>query len=101
MNVQPSSGPFRQLCGSAIAYGLTEGGYNASEIKLTQLGRRITRPTVEGDDVIAKREALLRPRVIKEFLNQYNGNPIPKDDIARNVLKTWACPSIVPLRSWP
>ena len=92
MSVQPSSGPFRQLCGSAIAYGLTEGGYNASEIKLTPLGRRITRPTVEGDELVAKREALLKPRVIREFLTHYNGNPIPKDNIAQNVLGDMGVP---------
>ena len=92
MNVQPSSGPFRQLCGSAIAYELTEGGYHAPEIKLTQLGKRITRPTVEGDDFVAKREALLKPRVIREFLTHYNGSPIPKDNIAQNVLNGMGVP---------
>src|SRR5437762_12085912 len=35
INMSPSSGPFRTLTGSAIAYGLTTGGYNASEIALT------------------------------------------------------------------
>ena len=93
MNVLPSSGPFRQLCGSAIAYELTEGGYNAAEIKLTQLGRRITHPTVEGDDFVAKREALLKPKVIGEFLTRYNSNPIPKDDIAQNVLADMGVPT--------
>ena len=92
MNVQPGSGPFRQLCGSAIAYGLTEGGYRATEIKVTQLGKRITRPTIEGDDLVAKREALLKPRVIGEFLTHYNGNPIPKDNIAQNVLNDMGVP---------
>lgn len=92
MGVQPSSGPFRQLCGSAIAYELTEGGYNAPEIKLTALGKRITRPTVEGDDLVAKREALLKPRVVKEFLTQYNGSPIPKENIAQNVLSEMGVP---------
>jgi len=29
LKVQPTSGPFKTLCGAAIAYGLTEGGYNA------------------------------------------------------------------------
>ena len=92
MNVQPSSGPFRSLCGSALAYGLTEGSYSASEIKLTQLGRRVTRPKVEDDDLAAKREALLMPRVIREFLTDYNGSPIPKDNIAKNVLSDMGVP---------
>jgi predicted nucleotide-binding protein len=92
MNVQPSSGPFRQLCGASIAYELTEGGCNAAEIKLTPLGKRIVRPTIEGDDLVAKREALLKPRVIREFLSQYNGSPIPKDNIAQNVLNDMGVP---------
>jgi hypothetical protein len=92
LNSQPGSGPFRMLCGAAIAYGLTEGGYNAPEIKLTPLGRRVTRPLEEGGDLIAKREALLKPRVIGEFLRKYNGSPIPKDNIAQNVLADMGVP---------
>ncbi len=93
MNVQPGSGPFRSLCGASIAYQLTEGGYNASEIKLTPLGKRIIRPTSEGDDLLAKREALLKPRVIREFLTHYNNSPLPKDNIAQNVLNDMGVPA--------
>ena len=75
-----------------MAYGLTEGGYSATQIKLTSLGKRITRPTVEGDDLVAKREALLRPRVMREFLTHYNGNQIPKSQIAQNVLSDMGVP---------
>jgi hypothetical protein len=39
INMTPTSGPWRTLCGASIAYGLTEGGYNADEIKLLPLGR--------------------------------------------------------------
>ena len=92
MEVQPSSSRFRQLCNAAIAYGLTEGGNRAAQIKLATLGKRITHPTVEKDELVAKREALLKPRVIREFLTQYNGNPIPKDNIARNVLSDMGVP---------
>jgi len=92
MNVQPSSGPFRALCGASIAYGFTEGGCKASEIKLTPLAQRIVRPTIEGDDHVAKREALLKPRIIQEFLTKYNSCPLPKDNIAQNVLNDMGVP---------
>lgn len=92
LNSQPGSGPFRTLCGAAIAYGLTDGGYNAPEIKLTPLGKRITRPLKEGDDLDAKRQALLRPRVIGEFLKKYHGSPLPKQEIAQNVLEDMGVP---------
>lgn len=86
MNLLPGSSQFRMLAGAAIAYGLTTGGYHAPDINLTSLAKRIVRPTKEGQDLEAKREGLLKPRVINEFLNQYNGSPIPKDTIAQNVL---------------
>src|SRR5688500_6362645 len=35
LEMSPTSGPFRALCGASIAYGLTEGGYNAAVISLT------------------------------------------------------------------
>lgn len=93
MNVQPASTTFRMLCGAAIAYELVDGGAKAPEIKLTPLGKRIVRPTVEGDDLLAKREAILKPRVVREFLTQYNGSPLPKDNIAQNVLNDMGVPS--------
>src|SRR5690349_14111742 len=50
MGMSPTSGPFRTLCGASIAYGLTNGGYNAETISLTPLGRRTVAPTEDGDD---------------------------------------------------
>src|SRR5262245_45994615 len=53
LGMQPTSSRFRVLCGASIAYGLTDGGYNAELISLTPLARRIVAPTKEGDDVAA------------------------------------------------
>jgi len=93
LDVQPSSSNFRMLTGAAIAYGLTSGGYNADTISITPLAMRIVRPTTEGDDTAAKREAFLKPRVIREFLQKYDRAPIPRDDIARNVLMEFGVPT--------
>ena len=92
MNVSPATGPFRALTGASIAYGLTEGGYGADRIAITPLGLKIVRPTAEGEDLGAKRDALLKPRVIREFLTKYDGAQIPKGDIGRNVLETLGVP---------
>jgi predicted nucleotide-binding protein len=86
LDIQPTSSGFRMLTGAAIAYGLTSGGYGADSISITPLAMRIVRPISEGDDMAAKREAFLKPRVIREFLQKYDKAPIPRDDIARNVL---------------
>lgn len=87
LNVTPTSGPFRMLCGASVACGLTKGGYNVDKIELLPLGKRILKPTTENDDLRAKVEAFSRPRVINEFINKYNGSPIPRKDIAKNVLE--------------
>jgi predicted nucleotide-binding protein len=60
---------------------------------LTPLGRRIVASTVEGDDVVAMREALLRPRVVGEFLHKYDGSPLPSPEIAINVLEDMGVPA--------
>src|SRR5438105_2186337 len=49
LELSPGSSRFRMLCGAAIAYGLTDGGYNSEAITITPLGRRIVAPIKEGD----------------------------------------------------
>lgn len=67
---------------------MTAGGYNAASIGLTGLGRRAVAPEEDGEDIEALREACLKPRVISGFLSKYDGNKFPREDIARNVLKS-------------
>lgn len=92
LDMSPSSGPFRTLCGAAVGYGLTDGGPNAKEIALTELGRRVVGPLIEGDDAQAMREAVLTPTVQREFLDRYDGSPLPAEGIALNVLETLGVP---------
>jgi hypothetical protein len=62
MGMKASTGKFQVLTGTSIAYGFTEGGAQADEIALTDLGLRVVAPTVEDDDIQAMREGLMRPR---------------------------------------
>lgn len=87
LELTPGSTTFKMLCGASAAYGLTQGAWNSEIISLTDLGRRIVAPTVEGSEIAAQREALLKPRIIKEFLTRYNNSKIPPEKIARNVLE--------------
>jgi hypothetical protein len=93
LGILPTTGHFRSLAGAALAYGLTEGGAFAERIGLGELGRRIVAPMTEGDDAAAMREALLRPRIIREFLQKYDGSPLPTEKIGRNVLETMGVPA--------
>lgn len=92
LNMAPTSGTFKNLCGSSIAYGLTSGGYNAKEITIEPLAKRILAPLDEGDDLAARREAALKPRILGEFIRKYENSPLPRHDIALNVLADMGVP---------
>jgi hypothetical protein len=93
MGMTHTAGPFRAISGASVAYGLTTGAAQAPEIGITPLGMRILRPKTVGDDVAAKREALLKPKVVGEFLRDYDGAALPPDAIAKNVLESKGVPS--------
>jgi predicted nucleotide-binding protein len=92
LDVSPTSSAWRRLTGAAVAYGLTQGAYNANEIALTELGRRIVAPTEEGADAAAKFEAVLKPRVLRDFFQKYDRAKFPREDIGRNVLAALGVP---------
>ena len=92
LDMTPGSGHFRYLIGASAAYGLTEGAYKSDLISLTELGRRIVNPTEDGMEQQAKKEAFLKPRVIKLFLERYNNSKIPQEKIAKNVLQEMGVP---------
>lgn len=92
IDVSPTSSAWRTLSGAAVAYGITVGASNASSIALTDLGRRIVAPVEEGDDEAAKIEAMLKPRVLRDFFGKYDRAKFPRDDIAKNVLSSMGVP---------
>jgi len=92
IDLSPTSSQWRMLAGCAFAYGLTTASYSADRVALTDLGRRIVMPTLEGDDRAASIEAILRPRIMKEFFQRYDKNKFPRDDIAKNFLAQMGIP---------
>lgn len=92
LDVDPKGSQIRVLTGAAMAFGLVDGGAQATAIGVTDLARQIVRPTAEGAELSAKREAVLKPRVFGDFLRQYDGNAFPRQDIAINVLEEMGVP---------
>src|SRR5262249_38163580 len=92
IGISPTSSGWRDLAGSSIAYGLTDGGVNANAIKLTPLGRKLVAPEAEGEDLAARREAIMNPRISKEFFDRYRRAKFPNDTIGMNVLKSLGMP---------
>ena len=71
---------------------LTEGSYNSEVITLTEIGIKIVSPPGEGMKEIAMKEAFLKPRVIKAFLEKYSNAKLPQEKIAMNVLEEIGLP---------
>jgi predicted nucleotide-binding protein len=92
LGISPTSSAWPVLAGASIAYGLTEGGVNASVIKLTPLGRRLVAPEEEGSDLAARRESIMIPRIAREFFEKYRRAKFPSDQIATNVLRALGVP---------
>src|SRR5262245_46173680 len=93
LEISPTSSAWPVLTGASVAYGLTVGGYNANTIKITQLGKKLVAPEQEGDDLAARREAILKPRILREFFERYRRAKFPNDTIAGNVLKSLKIPT--------
>jgi hypothetical protein len=93
LNISPTSSRWQSLSGAAVAYGLTDGAYNANDISLTPLGRRVVAPEIEGDETKAKLEAALKPGILNRFFTKYNRAKLPPDRIAYNVLASMGVPS--------
>lgn len=91
-NVDPKGSQLKLLSGAAIAFGLTEGGSQAATISVSELAKAILRPKSEGAPREARRQAILTPRVFREFLQNYNGHSFPREDIAINVLEEMGVP---------
>jgi hypothetical protein len=93
VNLSPTSTTWRMLSGSAIAYGLTDAGYRAKKISITELGKSIVMPTEEGEREKAIVVSVLKPKIVNDFFNRYDKSKLPSKDMGINVLKTMGIPS--------
>lgn len=87
IEISPGSSNWRDMTGASAAYGLTTGAYNSDKIGITDLAKKIIAPTIEGADIEARVEAMLKPETLKKFFNKYNNAKLPKDTIIENVLR--------------
>jgi hypothetical protein len=71
-------GRFAVEIASATKYGLLER--NEGKIHLTELARRILRPTSTEDEIKAYREAVLKAPDISDVYKHYRGENLPDDE---------------------
>lgn len=93
LGISPTSSAWPALAGASVAYGLTSGGVNAGRMTITDLGEKLVAPREEGADIAARREAIMKPRILKEFFEKYRRAKLPNDVIAINVLRGLGIPA--------
>ncbi len=83
----PGSSALRSLVTSSARYELTDGNYNAREIRLTALGESIAGATSDDEGQNSLIEAALRPDVFRKFYESSDGKKLPDDKFAENFLR--------------
>lgn len=86
LDTTTASSTYIQIVNSAAGYGLTLGGYRAPQISLTALGRRLVAPKDDAELPRALVEAALLPKVFAGFYSLLDGEQVPEDEYARNLL---------------
>lgn len=84
---KPTSPEFRDLLSSSFKYGLTTGTEKAEYVELTDLGKKMTRPTSPAIEASAKQEIALYPEVFKTIYTHYKDNKFPKGQFFENALE--------------
>jgi hypothetical protein len=82
----PESSAFRGLIISSAAYGLTEGIYQAPQIKLTELGLSIVAPKTEEERRRALVQAALNVTLFKKLYEHFDQHKIPSHENFKNTL---------------
>lgn len=76
----------KYLIWSAEAYSLISKD-ESGQYALQEAGRKIVAPTYEGEDVEGRRKAVLTPTILSKFFTDYNGHPLPPENLFPNVLE--------------
>ncbi len=86
LDYSPESSGFRTLITSSSRYGLTQGGYAADKIALTDLGKSIVAPRTDEERNEGILQALKNVDLFKKFLERFDQSKFPREDLLKNTL---------------
>ncbi|MYE53684.1 MAG: hypothetical protein F4X34_00615 [Chloroflexi bacterium] len=88
LGTTPKSSAFTMRLNASAAYGLTEGGYNDPDIRLTDLGEAVVSSSPDeagrGDAVAA---AATNPDTFGRFYRLFDGRRLPQSNYLHNILE--------------
>lgn len=83
---KPDSSAFRNLLSASLSYGLTEGSFAQSQIKLTALGIAVTMPQSDDEQRKALVKAARSIPLYEQIYTKFDQNKLPPDANFRNTL---------------
>ena len=87
LGTTPKSSAFTMRLNASAAYGLTEGGYNDPNIRLTDLGETVVAADSEGARISALTEAAMTPDTFGGFYELLDGRRLPQSEYLHNILQ--------------
>ena len=87
LGTTPKSSAFTMRLNASAAYGLTEGGYNDPDIRLTNLGETVVAADGEDARVRALAEAAMTPETFAGFYELLDGRILPQSEYLHNILQ--------------
>ncbi len=87
LRTTPDSSAYVMRLTSARKYGLTEGNSRSENIILTDRGRSAVAPSRPEEQRRALIEAALEPSLFYKFYDAYDGQKLPTDEMATNLLQ--------------
>ena len=86
INRKPTGVEFRDLLSSSFKYGLTNGTEKAENIDLTELGKKLTKPTSEKEKYESLQKAILTPEVFQRIYVHYKNGKFQTGQFFENAL---------------
>ena len=88
LGTTPKSSAFTMRLNASAAYGLTEGGYNDPDIRLTELGEAVVSSTSdEAGHSNAVAAAATNPDTFGRFYRLFDGRRLPQSNYLHNILE--------------
>ena len=87
LGTTPKSSAFTMRLNASAAYGLTEGGYNDPDIRLTDLGETVVAADSEGARISGLAEAAMTPETFGGFYELLDGRRLPQSEYLHSILQ--------------
>ena len=88
LGTTPKSSAFTMRLNASATYGLTQGGYNDADIRITELGESVVASAV-GDAARARAiaAAAMNPELFGKFYELFDGKRLPEDTYVHSLLQ--------------